>query len=43
MKIRKSVSWLASKKHYLQPESDKNLFVVNNLVGFMFYKKSLFI
>ncbi len=37
------VSWLACKKDYLQPETDKHLFVVNKLIGFMFYNKSLFI
>ena len=43
MKIRKSVSLLAFKKRYLQPETDKHLFVLNNSVGFVFYNKSLFI
>ncbi len=36
-------SWLAYKKGYLQPETDKHLFVLNFLVGFVFYDKSLFI
>ena len=38
-----TVSWKAYKKDYLQPETDKHLFVVNFLNGFVFYRKSLFV
>ncbi len=43
MKISVIHIWRAFKKDYLQPETDKQLFVANFLHGFVFYKKSLFI
>lgn len=43
MKISGFVSCMAYKKDYLQPETDKHLFVVNFFNGFVFYKKSLFV
>jgi hypothetical protein len=43
MKISGIHIWRAFKKDYLQRETDKQLFVVNFLHGFVFYKKSLFI